>query len=60
MTRSFSDDCKTTYVVIIGTKSDYLNLMQYQKHALKIRSEKTRKNDEFTLLNMSLEPYKLA
>ena len=42
------------------SKSDYLNLIQYQKHALKIYSEKTRKNDEFSLLNMSLEPYKLA
>ena len=37
----------------------HLILTQYQKYALKMYLEKLRKNDDFTLLNKSLEPYKL-
>ena len=34
--------------------------MQYWKHASKIYLEKLRKNGDCTLLNKSLEPYKLS
>ena len=40
-------------------KCDYLILIEYQKHALKIYLEKLWKVDGFTLLNKPLEPYKL-
>ena len=40
-------------------EGDYLVLIYYKKHVLEIYLEKLWKNGGFTLLNKTLEPFKL-